>query len=198
METAEVILSKVKQFFNDLVAPAPIMAPDPAPAPVALNEYDLKDGGKVTIDKVEVGGIVMIDGSAALPGELELMDGTKLTVTDNGMIEVVTPGEAVAVVEPVEPVVDEMGAKFASFETMTNEKFANYETKFSAYEQRFADYEVKMSKANKVIEELLKLSTLIVEAPIVPGDPAQRPVNNFNEQTEAEKEKQKKYGILFN
>lgn len=175
MEAKEV-LQRCKEFFTELMAPAPAPTPAPLAAPPAPAEHELKDGGKVMIDKLEVGGIVMIDGAPALPGDLELADGTKLTVGDNGAITAVTPGEAIP---PVDPTI-EMSAKFASFETATNEKFAQYETKFSAYEQRFADYEVKMKKANKVIEELLNLSQLIVEAPAATPDPATRKPITFN------------------
>jgi hypothetical protein len=182
MEAKE-ILQKVKQYFNELAAPENL--------PMAEHtEYELKDGGKVMIDKLEVGGIVMIDGNAALPGEAELADGSKMTIGDNGVItaiEVVKPEE-----EMVEPIQD-MSSKFAAFETLTSEKFANYEIKFSAYEQRFADYEVKMKKANKVIDELLKLSTLLVEAPVQAPDNSVRTSNAFKEV-----EEKKSLNILFN
>lgn len=186
MEAKE-ILEKVKLYFTELMAPAAPPAPDePAPA----KEYELKDGGKVMIDKLEEGGIVIIDGNPALPGDMELADGTKITVADNGVITVI---EMAKPAEPAAPDPSvEMATKFASFETMTNEKFANYETKFSAYEQRFADYEVKMKKANKVIEELLNLSQLIVDAPAAAADPAVRKPGEF-------KENEKGYSsILFN
>lgn len=185
MEAKE-ILARTKQFFNDLIAaPAPT---EPAPAALVATEYELKDGGKVMIDVLEVGGIVMIDGNPALPGEYELVDGSKMTVGDNGAITAIT---LAAPTEEVAPVMEDMSAKFAAFESLTSEKFANYETKFSAYEQRFADYEVKMKKANKVIDELLKLSTLLVEAPTQAPDAATRTGNNFAQ------EKKKDYSILF-
>jgi len=182
MEAKE-ILARTKQFFNDLIA-----APTEAPAPVALMEYELKGGGMVTIDKLEVGGIVLIDGNAALPGEYELTDGSKMTVADNGAITAITLS---APTEEVAPEMEDMGTKFAAFESLTAGKFADYETKFSAYEQRFADYEVKMKKANKVIDELLKLSTLLVEAPTQAPDPGVRNTSAFVEQ------KKKDYSILF-
>jgi hypothetical protein len=185
MEAKE-ILQKVKQYFNELAA-----APEVEPMAEAT-EYELKDGGKVMIDKLEVGGIVMIDGNAALPGEAELVDGTKMTIGDNGVITAIEVVEVAE--EPVEePIVEDMGTKFAAFESSTNEKFANYEIKFSAYEQRFADYEVKMKKANKVIDELLKLSTLLVEAPVQAPDNSVRTSNAFKEV-----EEKKTLNILFN
>lgn len=182
MEAKE-ILARVKALFTELAAPAAPAMPAVPAATDAPKEYELKDGGKVTIDKLEVGGIVMIDGNPALPGDLELADGTKLTVGDNGAITAVTPGTGVEPAEPIaEPAGEDMGTKFTAFEKLTSEKFASYETKFAAYEQRFADYEVKMSKANKVIEELLKLSQLIVDAPAVQADPAARTGNTFKEE----------------
>jgi hypothetical protein len=186
MEAKE-ILQKVKQYFNELAAAPEVMA-----APIEPTEYELKDGGKVMIDVLEVGGIVMIDGSAALAGEAELVDGTKMTIGDNGVITAI---EVVEVSEEpmVEPIVEDMGTKFAAFETLTTEKFANYENRFSAYEQRFADYEVKMKKATKVIDELLKLSTLLVEAPVQAPDSSVRTSNTFKEV-----EEKRNLNILFN
>ena len=185
MEAKE-ILQKVKQYFNELAA-----APEVDPM-TEVTEYELKDGGKVMIDKLEVGGIVMIDGNAALPGEAELVDGSKMTIGDNGVITAI---EVVSPEEPAmeEPVVEDMSSKFAAFETLTSEKFANYEIKFSAYEQRFADYEVKMKKANKVIDELLKLSTLLVEAPVQSPDSSVRTSNTFKDV-----EEKRTLNILFN
>jgi len=189
MEAKE-ILQKVKQYFNELAAAPEVMA---API-VEPTEYELKDGGKVMIDVLEVGGIVMIDGSPALPGEAELVDGTKMTIGDNGVITAIELGTGMEPAEPmVEPVIEDMGTKFAAFETLTSEKFANYEIKFSAYEQRFADYEVKMKKANKVIDELLKLSTLLVEAPSQSPDSSVRTSNAFKEV-----EEKRNLNILFN
>lgn len=188
MEAKE-ILQKVKQYFNELAAAPEVMA---API-VEPTEYELKDGGKVMIDVLEVGGIVMIDGSPALAGEAELVDGTKMTIGDNGVINAIEMGSGEAPAEPAMPIVEDMGTKFAAFETLTSEKFANYEIKFSAYEQRFADYEVKMKKANKVIDELLKLSTLLVEAPVQAPDSSVRTSNTFKEV-----EQKKNLNILFN
>lgn len=186
MEAKEV-LSQVKLFFNDLINPAPVVAAGDPPAE-GPKEYELKIGGKVMIDKLEAGGVVMIDGAPALPGDLELVDGTKITVADNGVISAVTPGEPVA---PPAPEMD-MGAKFSAFETSANEKFASYEAKFTAYEARFAATEVQLAKATKVIDKLLELNTLLVEAPAAQADPSAHTSNTFQE------EKKTYNPILFN
>jgi hypothetical protein len=180
MEAKE-ILQKVKQYFADLTAPV-----DPMAAPVAEpKEYELKDGGKVMIDVLEVGGIVMIDGAPALPGDMELVDGSKMTIGDNGVITVIELAKPVETEDEilVDPAM-EMATKFAAFETATSEKFAAYETKF-------AEYETKLKKATKVIDELLKLSQLIVDAPSVEADNSVRTSNTFKEQ-------KKDFSILFN
>lgn len=102
------ILSQVKEFFNTLMAPAPV-----APvAPVAMGtEYTLQDGTtKVTIDKLEAGGIVKIKDmtgaeSVAPAGEHTLQDGTVLVVAEGGVISEV---KAVAPVLPAPMTVAQM------------------------------------------------------------------------------------------
>jgi hypothetical protein len=188
MEAKE-ILTKIKQLFADLTAPVAAAAPEA----VLPTEYELKDGGKVMIDKLEVGGIVMVDGAAALPGDIELADGTKLTVADNGVISDLTMGTGVEPVEPIaEPAMEDMGAKFTAFEIATNEKFANYSSKFEAQEIQLGKMTTQLNKANKVIEQLLTLSQLIVDAPAAAPDAAAKTSNNFKE------EKQQYSSILFN
>lgn len=184
MEAKE-ILQKVKEYFADLTAPidpaADAAMPKAIAEPAMQKEYKLKGGGTILIDALEIGGIVMIDGAAALPGDLELEDGTKITVGDNGVISMVDEVAETVVTE--EPAMD-MAAKFAAFETSTGEKFA-------AYESKFAEYETKLKKATKVIDELLKLSQLIVDAPSVDADNSVRTSNTFKEQ-------KKDFSILFN
>lgn len=176
---AKEILGKVKQLFADLTAPA-APAPAPAAAADAPKEYEIAGGGKCMIDKLDVGGIVMIDGAPALPGDLELADGTKITVGDNGVISAVTPGAAAPPAPPAPPSGEDMGAKFTQLEAATNEKFTAYEAKFSAYEQKFADYDVKLAKQNEMIEKLLQFGQLIVDKPAAPADPGVRkPQNNL-------------------
>ena len=73
---------------------------------------------------------------------------------------------------PAMPPMEDMSAKFAAFESATNEKFASYENKF-------AEYEVKLSQANKVIQGLMDISKLLVEAPQGKADSAVPVSNNF-------------------
>lgn len=195
---AKEILGKIKQVFNELTAP--VAAAAPVVAPAAPTEYEIKGGGKVMIDKLEAGGIVMIDGNPAIPGELELADGTKLTIGDNGVISAIEIGAGSGPSIDA-PVVEDMGAKFTAFETSTNEKFSAYEAKLSAYEQRFAanetqlgEYKTELGKHKEMIEKLLQFGQLMVDAPAAPADPATKITNNFKEVDE----KVKPLDILFN
>ena len=65
-----------------------------------------------------------------------------------------------------------MSAKFAAFESATNEKFA-------AYEEKFAQYEGKLTQANKVIEGLMQISKMLVEAPQAAADASVKTSNAF-------------------
>ena len=183
---AKVILEKAKVFFNDLFNTPP--APPAAPAaPAAPGEYDLKDGGKVMIDKLEAGGIVMIDGNPALPGDLELADGTKITVADNGVIAAIAPGAPAAPAAP-----PNFESQFAEFKTLAETKFTEYEQNFNTYkeasEAKFTEYEVKLGKANKVIDQLLQLSQVLVDKPAAAPDPSVTTKNIFKSQEEIQKE----------
>lgn len=191
MTDAKSALEKIKQLFNELTAPVAAAAPAP-PAPT-VTEYELKDGGKVAIDKLEVGGIVMIDGAPALVGDLELADGTKITVGDNGVIAAIEVGSGMQPAEPVaSPAGEDMGAKFSAFEQSATEKFSQYEARFAANEAKFAEYEAKLSKASEMIEKLLQFGQLMVEKPQAAPDAAARTSNTFKEQTG------KSFDALFN
>ena len=177
---AKEILEKLRLTFNELVG---------QPTPVALIDATLADGTAVKITELAVGGIVTINDQPATAGEYVLSDGTNIVIGDNGAI-IEIESSSVEQTEPATP--EDMGAKFSAFESVTNEKFAQYESKFASYETRFADYESKLSKATTIIEGLISLTKQLSEAPTGAVDPAANVVNNFKE------EKQEvSYDILF-
>jgi hypothetical protein len=142
-----------------------------------MMEAKLKDGTIVEVTELMVGGIVTIEGVAAPVGEHMLEDGTTIVLGDNGVIMEIKPAieEEVAPAIPEEPIGQEdMSAKFAAFESATNEKFA-------AYEDKFAAYEVKLTQANKVIEGLMQISKMLVEAPQAQADSSVKNSNAFSE-----------------
>ena len=159
---AKEILQKLKLALMD----------EPAPSGETKTEMisaTLMDGTEVAVDKLEVGGMVMIGLEPAPAGEHILADGTKIVLVDNGIIKSITPAEPAIEVE--DPSI-EIESRFAKIEQTTNERFSSYESKFAAYEGKFAEYEAKLNKANTVIEGLLGLTQLLVEQPTAGADAA--------------------------
>jgi len=174
--TPKEIIEALRLTFNELV--------NNEATPVALSTYKLVDGTEVEITELAVGGIVTIAGTPAPIGDHQLEDGTVITVGDNGAITAIVPAQPMP--EEALPMVEDMTARFAAFETATNEKFASYEVKFS-------EYEAKLKKANKVIEGLLNLTQTLAEAPTGTPDPIVKTTNNFKEE-----KTEKNYSVLFN
>ena len=177
MENAQSILNKVSMFFAELVGDQmPPVSGEPKATENKMMEAKLKDGTVVEVTELVVGGIVTIEGVAAPVGEHMLEDGTTIVLGDNGAIMEIKPAtEEVAPAIPEEPIGQEdMSAKFAAFESATNEKFA-------AYEDKFAAYEVKLTQANKVIEGLMQISKMLVEAPQSQADSSVKNSNAFSE-----------------
>lgn len=176
MENAQNILEKVSLFFAELVGNEEMMPSGEPKAEVKMMEAKLKDGTIVEVSELAVGGIVTIEGQPAPVGEHELESGEVIVLGDNGAIMEIKPKMAEVEVE-VEAKKDEedMSAKFAAFESATNEKF-------QAYESKFAQYESKLGQANKVIEGLMQISKMLVEAPQSAPDAGVKTSNNFAEQ----------------
>lgn len=180
MKDAQTILSQVQQFFSELVKgeetfaeTMPEVSGTPEAAPVKMMEAKLKDGTIVEVTEMAVGGIVTIAGAPAPVGEHMLEDGTMIVVGDNGAIMEIKPKQEDEISVEVEvPQTEDMSAKFAAFESATNEKFA-------AYEEKFAQYEGKLTQANKVIEGLMQISKMLVEAPQAAADSSVKTSNAF-------------------
>lgn len=177
MKDAQNILEKVSMFFAELVGNEEMPMPSgETAAPVKMMEAKLKDGTIVEVTELAVGGIVTIEGKPAPVGEHMLEDGTTIVLGDNGAIMEIKPKmEEEVSVEVEVPAVEDFNTKFAAFESATNEKF-------TAYESKFAQYEAKLGQANKVIEGLMQISKMLVEAPQSAPDAGVKTSNNFAEQ----------------
>ncbi len=184
MKDAQTILDKMSVFFAELVGAEEMPKASGEPAAVKMMEAKLKDGTIVEVSELAIGGIVTIDGAPAPVGEHELEDGSKIVLGDNGVIMEIKPKTEEIEIEV--PVVEDMSAKFAAFETSTNEKFA-------AYEEKFAAYELKLSQANKVIEGLMEISKMLVEAPQASADQSVKSSSSFASQKADPKEAFKKF-----
>lgn len=79
----------------------------------------LSDGTKITYDKLEVGGIITLeDGTPLVTGEYELVDGSKVYVTD-GVIDIVEPADMPEVegIDPNTPIsIEELAKKVKCLE----------------------------------------------------------------------------------
>jgi hypothetical protein len=177
MEQAQNILNKVSMFFAELVGNESMPMPSgETAAPVKMMEAKLLDGTIVEVTELAVGGIVTIEGVPAPVGEHTLENGDMIVLGDNGVIMEIKPKmEDEVSVEVEVPVVEDMSAKFAAFESATNEKF-------TAYESKFAQYEAKLVQANKVIEGLMQISKMLVEAPQSAPDAGVKTSNAFADQ----------------
>jgi hypothetical protein len=184
MENAQTILEKVSVFFSELINAEDMPNASGEPAAVKMMEAKLKDGTIVEVSELAVGGIVTIEGQPAPVGEHELEDGAIIVLGDNGVIMEIKPKPETIEVEI--PVVEDMSAKFAALEASTSEKFASYEAKFEAYE-------AKLSQANKVIEGLMQISKMLVEAPQASADQSVKTSNSFASQKADPKEAFKKF-----
>ena len=88
MNAQEEIL-KIKALFDDNTTPIEVeaeVAPMIEESKVEMAEYSLMDGTKVEISALEIGGLVTLEGEPAPVGDHELMDGTEITLDENGMI----------------------------------------------------------------------------------------------------------------
>jgi hypothetical protein len=143
-------LNKIKVMLAIADAPAAPAASGSNPDVSGLVDYVLEDGTKCSIDKLEVGGAVTMNGTPAPDGEHKLQDGTIVETKDGKIVEISAPGEP----SDDQAVNSDMN-KFAEIDG----KFASYEEKFAAYESRFAIAEGTINKQQEAIGQLLTLVT---------------------------------------
>jgi hypothetical protein len=180
------------QFAPEPVVAEPVVDPAPAVDPIeAAKEYDLKAGGKVMIDSLEVGGKVTIKDEAgneapAPAGDHELVDGTVITLDETGVIaEVKAPVVDPVVdpiVEPVEP--SETELKIAALEAAIAELKKDAEAK----KAMMSEVEVKFSKA---INDMSDVIVGLINTPSASA--TENPKDKFNAHTESKEEKMQRF-----
>jgi hypothetical protein len=168
-------LLQIKQMFAEV--PQPVQAQEVEisvePAAPEYKEYVLTSGAKVKIDKLEVGGnVVLVDDmgneSPAPQGEHELADGMIIVLDENSVItEIKTPEAA-----PVEEVVDEeMKKKIAEMEAQIEDMKKGKK----AQEVKMAEAEAKFSAA---IKELTEVVLQLINTPS--AEATEKPKQVFN------------------
>ena len=178
MNAQEAIL-KIKALFEDNVAPVEVEAevsPMVEETKVEMAEYSLMDGTKVEISALEIGGsVTLADGSVAPMGDHELMDGTEITLDENGKIIAIEVEEVLPEVDTEVEASKEEDKKMAEMAEQFEAKFAELVEAKEAAEQKVLDLE------NKVKEGFAQVADLIMALSNVPtADPIQKP-NGFSE-----------------
>lgn len=174
-------LNKIKVMLAVADAPAAPAAPaadGSNPDVSGLTDYILEDGTKISVDKLEVGGAVTMNGTPAPDGEHKLQDGTIVETKDGKIVEISAPGEP----SDDQSVNSDMNSKFEAIEG----KFTSYEEKFAAYESRFAAAEQTIGKQQEAIGQLLSIVEKLAAAPV--AEPAQPTANQFTNEKALAKE----------
>ena len=181
--SAKDIFLKVKALFDaPLVAPvAPVVpvAPVQAAAPVAPivtgTPFKLKDGTDISIViedpavsmEPDAGDMVTVAGAPAPEGEMELEDGTKITVDATGMITAVTPMEPLTQPDFVAPPVISLEDRIKALEAKVAVPVAapampvGYatESQFNIVEQKSTKQDEVIKGLFELVEEMMKLPT---------------------------------------
>jgi|SanBayMetagenome_1026888.scaffolds.fasta_scaffold08018_3 hypothetical protein len=169
-------LLQIKQMFAEMPQ-QPVQAQEVEvtiePAEVEYKEYVLKSGAKVKIDKLEVGGKVMLVDDAgnvtpAPAGEHELADGMVIVLDEASTIVEIKQPEVEEVVPAIE---EELKKKIAEMQS----ELENLKSGKKKDEEKMAEVEAKFSKA---ISELTDVVVGLIQTPSV--DPTESNKQNFN------------------
>jgi hypothetical protein len=182
---AKDILKKIKETFDAVPAvAAPVAAAEPiAPAAPAAPSAPVmtKDGKSLVVDKMEVGGVVIVDGMPSPAATYELEDGSSIVVDETGVIIEVKP----AVAQAAEPI--SMNEDFTALQN----DYQQFKIQFDAYKQHVENRvhlaEQTIAKQDSTITQLLDLMTKIVDAPQGDVPPAQKKVFSFSKVDEKKK-----------
>jgi hypothetical protein len=180
MNAQEAIL-KIKALFEDNAAPVKeeeANNPKVEETKVEMAEYSLMDGTKVEISALEIGGLVTIEGQPAPAGDHDLMDGTQITLDENGKITEIEVKEVEASPEvdtEVEAGADYKDKKIQEMAEQFEAKIAELIEAKNVSDAKVLDLENKVKQGFAQVAELIEaLSNTPSE------DPIKKP-NSFNE-----------------
>ena len=167
-------LELIRKFVFGEQEPTP-PAPPAEPAKLETQELKTTDGKVLTVDKLEVGGNVLLDGAAAPDGEYMLENGGKLSVV-GGLIS-----EMELEPKPAEPPATPEGDTMAKF----SEEFNAFKAEFSSHKEAFAAAQSELQKQKEAFGNLLTVVEALAQAPATP--PAQAPKKQWHEMSALEK-----------
>jgi hypothetical protein len=192
-------IQKIQQMFTDngilpvAEAPAAQMAEESAQPIESVKEYVLMSGQKVLIDKLELGGKVLVvdDAGNQAPapiGEHELADGTKIVLDEAGTILEISLPESDKVEEeiipdaPVEPSAEEMmKKKIEEMQKQLDEIKMSYDAKLAQQEARFS----------KGISDLSDVLVQLINTPS--AEATEQPKDKFNVHVESKDAKLERF-----
>lgn len=165
MSLAKELVEKFKKTFFDgtpLVTPAPVVTPPPPPVSgqTLATDYKLKDGTAVSIDRLEIGGVALVNGVPAAAGEHELEDGTKITVGEGGVITLVTPAMSPTMAPALQ---------MADVDAAIQKALAGYTASLEQHKQNLAklvqDQKATIENQDKKITGLFEIMDELVKMP---------------------------------
>lgn len=157
-------INKIKQLFE---AAAPeVGAASVSPDVTTLTDYILQDGTKISVDKLEVGGMVTINGTPAPDGEHQLQDGTIIQTQAGAIVEISTPAEEI---------IDESVTS-----DMASEKMAAIDKTVAENCSKIKMIEESMAKQGEAIKSMMALIEKMATAPI--SEPAAQVKNQYTAQ----------------
>lgn len=166
MSLVKDLVAKFKKEFFDgtpLVTPPPVVqTPPPAATPQTLaTDYKLKDGTAVSIDRLEVGGVALVNGVPAAAGEHELEDGTKITVGEGGVITLVTPAMSPTMAPALQMAdVDAAIQKaLAGYTASLEQHKQNLEKTIGEQKATIENQDKKITGLFEIMDELVKMPT---------------------------------------
>jgi len=152
----------------------------PAPAePQKFMEYKLKGGAVVSIDKLEIGGSVTLNGEPAPDGEHEFEDGAKI-VTAGGLITEVKQPEVAPVVEVEVEAMKKLPGMFSDMQ----QGFAAAKTDIAQLKQTIAEQKNTIEKQTETLKQMFHLVETIANTSI--QAPTEK-VRSFDELSALEK-----------
>lgn len=166
-------LELIRKFVFGEQTPTP---PAPPAEHAKLETQDLKttDGKVLTVDKLEVGGNVLLDGAAAPDGEYNLENGNVLQVAGGLIVELSTGTEDAI---PEETPAEQMAKFTAEVSALRNE--------FNSHKEAFAAAQSELQKQKEAFGNLLTVVEALAQAPATP--PAQAPKKQWHEMSALEK-----------
>jgi hypothetical protein len=176
-------ISKIKALF-EIGMPA---NPDVS----GLTDYILQDGTKVSINKLEVGGLVTINGTPAPDGEHKVQDGTIVKTKDGVIEEITSPAEEVEGGNVNSDLGKDMEDKTMSTEMSKKMeemavKMADINAKCTSYESKMAETEEEIKKQKEAITMLTQMIEKMATMPV--DQPAAMSTNQFTAQKNEDKE----------